>query len=68
MKKENNRFLTTGQVAKMCGVSKTTAATWFDLYELGHLVPGSRHRRFCVEKLNVFLNEKKINVNQEGET
>ena len=53
-----NRFLTTGQVAKICEVAPRTVIKWFDSGRLrGYRIPGSMDRRIPREHLLRFLKE-----------
>lgn len=52
------KVFTTGQVAKLCKVGRTTVAKWFDTGRLrGYRVPGSQDRRIPREYLIRFLKE-----------
>ena len=52
---------TTGQVAKVCGVSKKTVVKWFDSGMLkGFRIPGSLVRRIPKKALIKFMKEYNI--------
>lgn len=56
-----NGTYTTGQVARICGVSKRLPAVWFDKGLLkGFRLPGGGHRRVPHENLVEFLEEHGI--------
>lgn len=47
---------TTGQVARLCQVTKRTVIKWIESGRLqGYTIPGSRHRRVSAERLRDFL-------------
>ena len=51
----SERYLTTGQVARACGVASRTAAKWIDSGLLkGFKIPGSRDRRVAEADLLEF--------------
>lgn len=55
------RDLTTGQVAKKCGVSAKTVQKWFDTGRLkGHRIPGGLDRRIPRINLIRFLKENDV--------
>ena len=48
--------LTTGEVARLCGVAPRTVSKWFDAGQLrGYKIPGSRDRRIPRESLVRFM-------------
>ncbi|MGH7129691.1 MAG: helix-turn-helix domain-containing protein [Planctomycetaceae bacterium] len=50
--------LTTGDVARLCGVSSRTVRMWIDTGLLpGQRVPGSSHRRVSRAALAAFMRE-----------
>jgi CheY-like chemotaxis protein len=50
--------LTTGDVARICGVTIRTVIKWYDHGRLeGFRLPGSRDRRFTVEAMTRFLRD-----------
>lgn len=50
------RYLTTGDVAKICGVAPRTASRWIDTGEMpGYRLPGGSQRRVEVEVVRRFL-------------
>jgi len=52
-------ILTTGQCAKLCGVTARDVAKWFDTGRLrGYRIPGSQDRRVPKEYLLRFLREQ----------
>jgi excisionase family DNA binding protein len=52
---------TTGEVAKICQVTKRTVIKWIDGGRLkGYLIPDSTHRRVSAESLKTFLRANKI--------
>lgn len=52
------RVLTTGEVARLCQVTKRTVINWLDSGQLqGYRVPGSRHRRVPYENVLSFMRE-----------
>lgn len=55
------KVLTTGQVAKLCGVATQTVCKWISLGLLkGYLLPGSTHRRIPAEEVERFMRENGI--------
>jgi excisionase family DNA binding protein len=47
---------TTGDVARLCGVTKRTVIKWIDSGRLqGYTIPGSKHRRVAAEALQKFM-------------
>jgi len=56
--KRRKDVLTTGEVARICGVSARTVAHWFDSGRLkGYRIPSSQDRRIPLENLIRFLKE-----------
>jgi len=52
---------TTGQVARICQVTKRTVIKWIDGGRLkGYVIPGSRHRRVAAAALRDFLRRHEI--------
>ena len=52
---------TTGEIARICQVSKRTVILWIDGGRLrGYRIPGSRHRRVSVASLRKFLRSNKL--------
>ena len=52
---------TTGEVAKICQVTKRTVIKWIDGGRLtGYTIPGSRHRRVTAESLQSFMRTNGI--------
>jgi excisionase family DNA binding protein len=52
---------TTGEVAKLCRVTKRTVIKWIDGGRLeGYTIPGSKHRRVTAEALQKFLSSSGI--------
>lgn len=52
---------TTGDVARLCRVTKRTVITWIDGGKLqGYRIPGSRHRRVTADALKEFLRRHKM--------
>jgi excisionase family DNA binding protein len=52
---------TTGEVARICQVTKRTVIQWIDSGKLqGYRIPGSTHRRVSAEALRDFLRHHKI--------
>jgi len=52
---------TTGDVARICNVTKRTVIKWIDGGKLkGYLIPGSRHRRVSAACLRDFLRAHKL--------
>ncbi|MFQ5462216.1 MAG: response regulator [Phycisphaerae bacterium] len=50
------KVLTTGEVAKICGVAPRTVSKWFDSGHLrGYRIPGSKDRRIPMEQLIRFM-------------
>lgn len=61
------RFLSTGQVSRLCGVSPVTVAKWVDRGALrGHVTPGG-HRRVTTGDLIEFLKQCRMRVPAELE-
>ena len=59
-----NRILTTGQVARVMGVSMRTVVRWIDQKQLkGFVIPGSQHRRVEEKHLREFMKE--LGVSEE---
>lgn len=59
-----DRMLTTGQVARVMGVSMRVVAGWIGRGELkGFTMPGSRHRRVEEKHLREFM--KVLGVSEE---
>ena len=55
------RVLTTGEMARICRVTKRTVINWLDSGRLpGYRVPGSRHRRIPYENVLSFMREHGI--------
>lgn len=62
------RFLSTGQVSRLCGVSPVTVAKWVDRGALrGHVTPGG-HRRITTADLARFLKQYRMSVPPELES
>ena len=54
-------ILTTGEVARICGVTRRTVIDWIDSGKLeGFRIPGSRHRRVSSESLRRFQSLHKM--------
>lgn len=54
-------FYTTGDVARLCQVTKRTVITWIDSGKLkGYRMPGGRHRRVTAENLAEFMKRHGI--------
>ena len=52
---------TTGDVARLCQVTKCTVIKWIDSGKLqGYTIPGSRHRRVSADRLRQFLRAHKM--------
>lgn len=52
---------TTGEVARLCQVTKRTVIKWIDGGKLhGYTIPGSRHRRVSARKLQEFMKANQI--------
>ena len=52
---------TTGEVARICRVTKRTVIKWIDSGRLeGYTIPGSRHRRVSGAALQAFLRTHRI--------
>jgi excisionase family DNA binding protein len=52
---------TTGEIARICHVTKRTVIKWIDGGDLrGYCIPGSRHRRVAATSLQQFLRAHKI--------
>jgi excisionase family DNA binding protein len=52
---------TTGEVARLCQVTKRTVIKWIDGGRLtGYTIPGSRHRRVTAESLQAFMRANGI--------
>jgi two-component system, OmpR family, response regulator RpaA len=55
--------LTTGQVARLCGVAPRTVSKWFDSGKLpGFRVPGSRDRRIPRAAFRAFLTANALPI------
>ena len=58
---KDERYYTTGEIAKICNVSPRTVSSWFDRGRLnGYYIPGSRDRRITHESLIEFMKENKM--------
>jgi excisionase family DNA binding protein len=54
-------FYTTGDIARLCQVTKRTAITWIDSGKLkGYRIPGGRHRRVAAGDLAAFMKSHGI--------
>ena len=52
---------TTGEVARLCQVTKRTVIKWIDGGKLkGYTIPGSKHRRVSAENLQSFMRANRI--------
>ena len=52
---------TTGDVARLCQVTKRTVIKWIDSGKLrGYTIPGSKHRRVSADALRRFLRDHKM--------
>jgi excisionase family DNA binding protein len=52
---------TTGEVAKLCQVTKRTVIKWIDGGKLrGYTIPESKHRRVSAESLREFMKQNRI--------
>jgi len=52
---------TTGEVARLCQVTKRTVIKWIDGGKLqGYTIPGSKHRRVAAENLRQFMKANRI--------
>lgn len=52
---------TTGEIAKLCQVTKRTVIKWIDGGKLrGYTIPGSKHRRVSAESLQRFMKANQI--------
>jgi excisionase family DNA binding protein len=52
---------TTGEVARICQVTKRTVIKWIDGGKLdGYTLPGSKHRRVSAESLHRFMKENHL--------
>lgn len=52
---------TTGEVARICGVTKRTVILWIDGGRLaGYRIPGSKHRRVAARELEEFMKRHGI--------
>ncbi len=57
----NRNVFTTGEAARICGISQQTIIRCFDLGKLkGYRVPGSRFRRIPKKELRRFMEENQI--------
>ena len=55
------KYLTTGDIARMCFVAPRTVARWCDTGLLvGWKVPGSKFRRFTREEVIKFIEKNKM--------
>lgn len=56
-------ILTTGAVARYCGVASRTASKWFDAGMIkGYRIPGSADRRILAEDLHDFLKKRGLPI------
>jgi len=54
-------FYTTGEIARLCQVTKRTVITWIDGGRLkGFRIPGGRHRRVAAPDLAAFMKRHEI--------
>ena len=61
-------LLTTGDVARACGVSQATVIRWVDSGLLsGFKIPGSRHRRIPREQMRRFMEEHCVPLSVNGD-
>ena len=52
---------TTGEVARICQVTKRTVIKWIDGGKLkGYTIPGSKHRRVSAEDLKAFMKDNRL--------
>lgn len=52
---------TTGEVARLCQVTRRTVIKWIDSGKLkGYTIPGSRHRRVSTDRLRDFVRAHKL--------
>ena len=52
---------TTGEIARICQVTKRTVIKWVDSGKLqGYIIPGSKHRRISAASLKAFLKSHHI--------
>ena len=52
---------TTGEVARICQVTKRTVIKWIDGGKLrGYNLPGSKHRRVSAESLQQFMKDNRL--------
>ena len=59
--------LTTGEVARLCGVTRRTVIEWIDSGKLeGYRIPGSLHRRVSSESLRRFQSRYKMPRHHEA--
>ena len=59
---------TTGEVARLCQVTKRTVIKWIDGGRLtGYTIPGSRHRRVTAESLQKFMRSNGIPDHATGD-
>lgn len=60
---KSNHVLTTGDVARICNVSRKTVTKWFDSGILsGYRLPGSKDRRILVDELYRFMRKSNMPV------
>jgi excisionase family DNA binding protein len=60
-KTERNRFLTTGEIANLCGMSQQTIIRQIDKgYLEGFRIPGSTHRRVSLTNLRNWMEQTGI--------
>ncbi len=58
---DRQRSYTTGEVARICQVTKRTVIKWIDGGRLkGYTLPGSRHRRVSADALQQFMRANRI--------
>ena len=61
MGEETRTSYTTGQVARLCQVTKGTVIKWIDEGKLkGYRIPGCTHRRVAADDLRAFLKAHRI--------
>ena len=64
---QKKRFVSTGEIAKICQVSSKTVISWIEKKQLRSFRIGTGPRRVALRDLHAFLNAKKFPVATEDD-
>ncbi|MFC1586141.1 helix-turn-helix domain-containing protein [Fibrobacterota bacterium] len=64
---KNRRFVTTGEIAKICEVSSKTVISWTDRKQLKSFRIGTGPRKVIIADLVAFLTEKGFPIESEND-